>query len=100
MTDKPPTVSSVYVTLKSVVSYHANGSKRLPLAFSGMSDSEIDSNSLFDGFSTLAAAPMTSSESPLPLLLLLVTTPTGIAMARMTTITPIRIPENSKINVS
>ena len=92
MTDSPPTVSSVYVTLKSVVSYHANGSRRVPLALSGMSALEMVSSSRLEGFSMSAAAPMTSEEEDEELLLLLVTMPTGMAMARMTTRTATRRP--------
>ena len=45
----PPTVSFVYVTLKSVVSYQVNGSRYVPLAASGMSDSEIPLRFELDG---------------------------------------------------
>ena len=41
ITGSPPTVSFVYVTLKSVVSYQVKGSKYVPWAAAGISLSDI-----------------------------------------------------------
>lgn len=49
MIGSPPTVISVYVILKSVVSYHEKGSRSVPFAAAGISDSEIPLRFELDG---------------------------------------------------
>lgn len=53
MTGRPPTVTVVYVTLNSVVSYQEKGSKSVPFASVGISDSDTPFRFEFEGLLSL-----------------------------------------------
>ena len=89
MTGSPPTVWSVYVTLKSVVSYQVKGSRYVPRAASGMSFSDIPSRLLLDGW-LLLELEVVLEESPPDFWDMV--TPTATAMAIMTKTTKRPIP--------
>jgi hypothetical protein len=82
-------MTSVNVTLKSVVSYHENGSRYVPLYCAGMLSPEIPFKLLFGGFVGLDDEP---EPEPEPLSFFFPTKiPTGIAIASMTTTAAIAI---------
>ena len=57
MIGSPPTITSVNVTLKSVVSYQLNGSNHVPLADAGILLSETPFRFEFDGWPVLVVPP-------------------------------------------
>ena len=85
----PPKVSFVYVTLKSVVVYHVNGSRYVPFAASGISDSETpDRPDVEDD-------PPLDEEFDFELFFLVTTTATGMIIARSKTKMAIPIPNET-----
>jgi hypothetical protein len=94
MIGRSPTVSFVYVTLKSVVSYHENGSRYVPFAAAGILDSDIPLRFEFDGFpdSLFEELELELELEPPPLFFLVTTTATTITMIRITTNIPPNIP--------
>lgn len=86
MIGSPPTVSLVYVTLKSVVSYHVNGSRYVPFALAGMVSCDTPLRLEFEGFPTLESAAEVDVlvfESFFDIV-----TPTGIATTSISTTNP------------
>lgn len=79
MIGSPPTMTSVNVTLKSVVSYQENGSSHVPLYCAGMLSGLIPFKFEFEGcpFEDVPDDPEFFES------FLLTTTPTAIATARM-----------------
>jgi hypothetical protein len=91
ITGNPPTVSFVYVTLKSVVSYQVHGSRYVPLAAAGRSVSDMPFKFEFDGFPlSFVVEPELASDELL--CFLLTTTATIMIMSAMTAPIPIHIP--------
>jgi len=80
------------VTLKSVVSYHVNGSKSVPFAAVGMSVSDTPLRFEFDGVSLLFVVP----PEDVDLCLLLTTIATGIIIIS----SKINIPAKITIQIS
>ena len=93
MSGNPPTVSFVYVTLKSDVSYQVQGSRYVPLAAAGRSVSDIPSKFELEGdpVSFVTAVEL----EPADFFFWLTTTATIMIIRATTTPIPIQIPGNA-----
>src|SRR6187402_2305489 len=94
MIGSPPTVSFVYVTLKSFVSYHVKGSRSVPFAAAGIFDSDVPSRLELSGVPLSFVDELELELELEPEFFLLTTIATGIIITSSNTNIPRQIPSS------